>query len=198
MAFMGYNRKILRTWEGQMCFPCELTLHDTPEGVRMHRRPITTIENLHQKTRSWTDESVDNREVTLGEGDALDIRLLVEPHTATSFGLIARGEEVAYSVSEQQVRCLGAVAPLALVDGRVQLQVLVDRASMEVFGNEGQISMSSLFFPDPEDRQLRFFSRGGIAKIVRLDVHWVGSIWQSFHARRHRAGLTSSRRQLRH
>jgi hypothetical protein len=186
MAFMGYNRQILRTWEGQMCFPCELTLHDRSGAVRMHRRPIVAIENLHQKTRRWADRSVESAELPLGEGDALDVRLVVEPQTATSFGFVVRGEEITYSVSEQQIRCLGAVAPLALVDGRIQLQVLVDRASIELFGNDGQISMSSLFFPDPADRQVQFFARGDAARIVELEVHWLESIWQAFHARQHR------------
>ena len=186
LAFMGYNRKVLRTWEGQMCFPCELTLRDGPDGVRMHRRPIAAIESLHWKTCRWANQSIDDAELPLGEGDALDIRLIVEPLTANALGFVVRGEEIAYAVTGQKVECLGAAAPLVPVGGRIQLQILVDRASIEVFGNEGRISMSSLFFPDPAKRQLRFFARGGAVKIVELQVHWLESIWQEFHARQQR------------
>ena len=191
-AVMGYNRSVLRTWEGQMAFPCELTLHDSADGIRMRRQPIAAIESLHKKTRRWVSETVDSAELALGEGSALDIRLIVEPKTADSFGIIARGQEITYSVPDKAVRCLGASAPLAPIDGRIQLQILVDRASIEVFGNDGRISISSLFFPDREDQKLQFFSRGGAANIVELEVHWVESIWQRFHAQQHRPVLFES------
>ena len=38
-------------------------------------------------------------------------------------------------------RCKDSSAPLKIVDGRIQLEMLVDRLSIEIFGNHGRVYM---------------------------------------------------------
>jgi sucrose-6-phosphate hydrolase SacC (GH32 family) len=50
------------------------------------------------------------------------------------------------------------------------LRILVDRTSLEVFAQDGKVSMSSCFVPKPREQNLECFARGGTARIIALDV----------------------------
>ena len=39
-------------------FPCELTLHTTPAGLRVFRKPIKEIALLHRSEDSWTNRTL--------------------------------------------------------------------------------------------------------------------------------------------
>jgi fructan beta-fructosidase len=46
-------------------------------------------------------------------------------------------------------------APMNLADGKtIDLRILVDRSSVEVFGADGRVVLSALFFPSPENTRL--------------------------------------------
>ena len=63
------------------------------------------------------------------------------------------------------------------MSGRIRLQILVDRSSIEVFGNHGKISMSTTFFPDLRDTDLGIFTRDGDIRIISLEANRLESIW---------------------
>jgi len=52
----------------------------------------------------------------------------------------------------------------------VRLRLLVDRASIELFGNGGALSMTSCFLPPKSDHSLALFAEGGTARLVSLSV----------------------------
>jgi sucrose-6-phosphate hydrolase SacC (GH32 family) len=54
---------------------------------------------------------------------------------------------------------------------------MVDRTSLEVFGNDGRVSFTSFFVADPEFKELSLTAVGGTAKMVTLDVHELKSAW---------------------
>ena len=58
-----------------------------------------------------------------------------------------------------------------------------DVTSAEVFGNDGKISMSTVFFPNANDTELEIFAQGGTIRIVSLEVNRLESIWLEADAR---------------
>jgi len=68
-------------------------------------------------------------------------------------------------------------APLVLEDGLLDLHVLVDRSSVEVFAAGGRVVMTGLVFPNPQSRGLSLFSEGGPALVRSLEVYSLGHIW---------------------
>jgi sucrose-6-phosphate hydrolase SacC (GH32 family) len=60
----------------------------------------------------------------------------------------------------------------------VRLQVLVDRGSVEVFGNEGRVALSVGVLLPAAERQVAVFARGGEAKVAALEVHELRSAWR--------------------
>ncbi|MHC4249645.1 MAG: glycoside hydrolase family 32 protein [Planctomycetota bacterium] len=161
----------------QMSFPCELTLRSGPGGVRLYRYPVPAIEKLHT-------ERVELNEVTLGpgegplcdvSGDLFDIRMEVESGGATEFGVRLHDQAITYA--RGRLSCLGASANVAPVKGRLRLRILVDRASIEVFANDGEASLSSCFLPKQKDTGLTFYAKDGEVRVRSLVVAKLKSAW---------------------
>ena len=98
--------------------------------------------------------------------------------TATEVAFNLRGTPVTFNAARNVLLLLGKEAPLTPVDGKVKLQILVDRTSIEVFGNEGRVTMASLFLPLPRDKNVSLMVRSGSAKIISLEVCELTSAWE--------------------
>ena len=168
----------------QMSFPRELTLRSTAEGPRLFRYPIREIEKLYATTHAWEDRLLAPDENAL-EGiqhDLLFIELDLEIGQAKQVNLTLRGEEMVYDAAKQTLRAFGRTAPLVSVEGRLRLDVLLDRTSSEVFGNAGEMDLSGVIYPDPADKSVALAVRGGAARIRRLMVRELKSIWPDLAA----------------
>lgn len=179
MAFVGYVREPRLTWIGQMCFPCELTLRTCPEGIRLYRYPLNTIKNLYEEQFVWDDLRVSPGANILDgiTGDVFDIRAEVEIGEADAFGFEIRGERIRYLVADRKLSWHDT-SSLEPIDNRVRLRILVDRSSIEIFGNDGRISVTNLFFPDASNGNVELFAEGGDIRVVSLEVNRLESIWQ--------------------
>jgi fructan beta-fructosidase len=162
-----------------MAFPCELTLRTTPEGIRLCSTPVREIEILHERTRTWHDRALTGDSDLLAgiDGDLLDVRAEVAVGNATAFGLTVRGVPVTYDVARQELTCLGMSAPLVPIDGVIRLRMLVDRASLEIFGNDGLLVMPlAVAFEETGQPPLGLFARGA-AGLLSLTVATLRSSW---------------------
>ena len=179
IAWMSGGKYPDMPFNQQMAFPCELTLRTTIEGTRLFRQPVREIEGIHRQAHSWQDQRL-TKEGNLLEGirgDLLDIRTEIELGNAAQVGFTIRGEKIQYNVAEAKLSCLEQSASLSPIDNRITLQILVDRTSIEVFGNDGCVSMCSCFLPDLENTNIAMYASGGEAKIISLDVYELRSAW---------------------
>jgi len=164
----------------QMSFPCELTLHRTPEGFRLRRRPVREIALLHDTAVVQADVPLQEDEMALAESaDSLwHITAVLEPRGAQELGLRVAGETISYDAETQQLTCLGRSAPCELIDGRLALEVLVDRTSIEVFANDGRVSLSSCCLPAGLASRVAAYASGGAARLVSLEARTLRSTWR--------------------
>jgi len=163
----------------QMSFPCQLTLQTTPEGIRLYRRPIKEIKNIHQKEYSWNNQILKPDENLLShiQGELFHIQAEVEVESAAEFGFILRNESIRYTPAISELFCLGKSASLRPLQGNIKLEILLDTTSLEIFGNDGRISMSFCFLSDSRNRNLKIYSSAGSIRIISLKVYELGSIW---------------------
>ena len=163
----------------QMTVPCRLTLRSADGGVRLFAYPVKELERLRGKKHAPKDRLVKPGDNPLGKikGERFDILAELQPDGATGIGLSVRGVKVEYDVKKQEVRCGRHTAPLALVGGKVRLRLLLDRGSLELFGNDGRVALSVGALVAPENRSLEFFSRGGNTRIGSLEVFELRSAW---------------------
>ncbi len=68
-------------------------------------------------------------------------------------------------------------APLALVDGRLTLRVLVDNSIVEVFAEDGERVLTDLVYPAMGSNGLKLFAEGGTAALEGITVYQMRSIW---------------------
>jgi fructan beta-fructosidase len=165
----------------QMTVPVELTLRTTDDGVRLFAVPVREIDALHDSNHSWKELLLRPGVNPIGEvkGELFDIRIAFRPGGAEQVILTAREVPVGYDVKKAEVRCQGKVAPLKPgKDGVVRLQVLVDRGSVEVFGNDGQVALSAGVLVPVDSRSLALSSKGGEAKVEALTIHALKSAWK--------------------
>ncbi len=70
---------------------------------------------------------------------------------------------------------LGTWAPLSLCEGKTcHVDVFVDKCSVEIFVDGGRIAMTNLVFPTKPYDQLRFYAKGGEAKVENMNVYKLG------------------------
>lgn len=187
----------------QMSIPVEITLRTTPDGIRMFRNPVKEIEQLYSKSTKLDDVSVKDANAKLAEltPELIDLTLTFEPRG--NMALTVRGLTIHYDASKQEFQFTNKarvegekvgvlslpkqrqrpyrdnglrVIPAPTVDGKVTIRVLVDRASLELFVNEGQAAASFVVVPEAGNRSISVDGNDEL-KIVSLVVNELKSTW---------------------
>jgi fructan beta-fructosidase len=168
-----------RTWSQQMSFPCELTLKTINGDIRLCRNPSDAVKQLREESHFWKNALVSPADNPLAEirGDVFEIIAEIDPAKSAGFLFDIRGEKLIYSSKEQQLTFMGNQARVSSADQKIKLKMIIDRGSVEVFVNEGELSFSNLFYPDPANMNFKLFSTGGICKLVNMEVYRLSSIW---------------------
>jgi len=166
----------------QMTVPCELTLRSTPEGVRMLARPVAELALLRGKTHRF-----DSLALTSGDhplpglaGSLFEVRAEAEVGESGVFGLNIAGTRIDYDAVKKSLACGDVTAPLAPEGQVVRLRILVDRGSIEVFGNDGQVAISHARAPgtDRPSLTLTLPASEHPVKIRSLQVDELKSAWK--------------------
>lgn len=157
----------------EISFPCELSLHSTSDGLRLYRRPIAGIRNLHRKEKSWAKR-------TLTPGESLELAASGDLFHVTAEVRIPDGAKLVFDLRGEQVvltsRDLESGAARASVRGTVHtVEILLDRGSIETFVNGGEIS--STRFAIPLGQGIKLSVEGGKIEIKKLSVWPLNSIW---------------------
>jgi beta-fructofuranosidase len=185
-------------WAGVMSLPRVLTLRsDNTLGVAV----VPELQALRDEHYRRTDiHLAPNEDRQLGDihGDALEIVAVFERGDAAQVGLAVRcspdGDEatyISYDAVEEQVvidtRRSSAdttlhqdvyTARCALDENElVTLHIFLDRSAVEVFANERCAAAVRVYPTRLDSDHLRIFARGGSARLVRLDVWRMRSIW---------------------
>ena len=172
-----------RKWFGQMTIPRELFLRDG----KFCQRPVRELESLRSGRVEYRDVTVSSRRVLPGvEGRPVELNLHIRPadgRTYHKFSLHIAEDEQAYTVVSyrphesvlkldrtfsgsrrafiHQRRCL-----VKDRQGELDLRIIVDRFSVEVFVNDGEQTMTATIFTDPGAAGISFEADGE----VRMDV----------------------------
>ncbi len=187
-------------WKGQMSIPRDLALKTTPEGIRLFQQPASLIgDNMkkHSGGKVITRQNlVIDQHIDLGTSQNsywIDAEFSVSDAEKIGFklaqlkdekGNVVKEVEVGYDAVKKQlyVDCTRSekgikndkniiqTAAVNPVNGKIKLQVLFDKSSLEVFGNAGEKVISTMIFPDEKATGLAAFSNGGKAVLNKLKV----------------------------
>ncbi|MBE2295437.1 MAG: glycoside hydrolase family 32 protein [Phycisphaerales bacterium] len=170
----------------QMSFPCELALRSTPAGIRLQRMPVAEIENLRAGADHTSNSALRAGEelVVSRSGDLFDIVAEIEAPRDAAFGIRLYDLEIACT-GAGAVRCLGREASFVpSSDSVVRVRILLDRTSIELFVNDGEISMSFCFLPMDRETTVRCYVEQGNVWVRNWVVHHLSSVWGDPHTKK--------------
>ncbi|MFT5131061.1 MAG: sucrose-6-phosphate hydrolase SacC (GH32 family), partial [Rhodothermales bacterium] len=183
----------------QMSIPAEITI----PGDRLYRNPVAEIAKLYAKTTTISDQTADSANAKLASLKPELIDLTLRFAAKGDLTLHLRGLPIHYKAAEQEFHFTNAArvagekaaalkhrdpkkrnyrdtglrkTPAPTVDGAVTLRALVDRASLELFANDGQAAASFVVVPKASNRELRIEAAPN-TKIHNLIVNELNSAW---------------------
>jgi sucrose-6-phosphate hydrolase SacC (GH32 family) len=164
-----------------MGVPVELTLHTTDEGLRLLANPVKELASLRAKSHTIKPQTLNPGDNPLADvkGELLDLTSELALGDAAELGFKLRGVTVSYDAMKQELSCKDNKAGLKPVEGKIRLRLLVDRTSIDIFGDDGRLYMPMGVIVPSDNFSLEVYSKGGRAKINSLEVHELKSAWNS-------------------
>lgn len=186
-------------WRSAMSVPRELSLRRIDGRLRLCQRPVRELTKLRQQKLELHDHSLNADSLPLDvQGQQLELILELEPAGARRCGVrvLKRGDqqtEVGYNADTGSIyidRTKSGVVdfhpafagvhagPLKPDEqGRIRLHLLVDRSSVELFGNHGETVITDLVFPAGTSDQVELFAEGGACRMASCQIFRLRSIW---------------------
>lgn len=186
------NRRIQMAWmrggeypgmpfNQQITFPCELTLRSFPEGVRMCAYPIEEIQRLAKEQFAINHLTVKpGRNALAGvTAELLDIEVELDTagSTCEQIELNLLGNTVRYDLNTHQLDGCGFKAELLPSFDKIHLRILVDRMSVEIFGNHGEVAITHVARSQVTNPSLSLDAIGGTALLPMVTGRHLDSIW---------------------
>lgn len=172
---------------GFMSFPYEITLHQTENGVELQQAPLSTIEQLFQKSQIWGQEKIypgiKNNVLKRVKGNELYIKGTISIINSDLFGFILRSDRGQRGI---EISCNLKQSVLSIMDSQItykpqnkqfEFEILIDRSSLEVYIDGGKYVFRRSFSPVPNYNSYDLFTNGGEIVIEHLEVHQLKSIW---------------------
>lgn len=188
-------------WKGGHTFPREVGLKTFPEGIRLVQNPVDEIKNLRDKHLHYGDilinknsiikiaDADDNSyemeaEFDLKDGGNIEIDFCKGIHEKTMLTYNPQKElmqldrtqsgETNFSKSFPNTY----TAPLKIRNNKIKFHILVDHSSIEVFGNDGEATITCQIFPDHASKEIDIVSGNSNLKLLNLDLWQLKSIWK--------------------
>ncbi len=147
--------------------------------MKLCRYPIDGIKQLRYDSHIWNDIIIraDDNPLADIHGDVFEIIVEMDFSKSSGFEFIIRGERILFNAQNNLLKIQGKEINLNTMSQKMKIRVIIDRNSLELFVNEGEISYSSLFYPNENDMGLKFSSLGGNLTNVNLELYKLSSIW---------------------
>ncbi|MDB5090390.1 MAG: levanase/fructan beta-fructosidase [Mucilaginibacter sp.] len=190
LGWLQNGRPETSPWKGQMSIPRELLLKTTADGLRLIQQPasIVTGKLLGKPGVFKSNMVINNKTMPLSasghfDGNAywIDAEFNGAAYKKAGFNVAEKngtGKKVivGYDAVKQElfIDCTGVekdnksaehlvqTASMKPVNGVVKIQVLMDKSSLEVIGNDGEKVISTMIYPDTDATGLSLFTDGKV------------------------------------
>ncbi|MBC9823946.1 glycoside hydrolase family 32 protein [Terrabacter sp. MAHUQ-38] len=189
-------------FRGAMSVPRVHRLVRVDGRLRVVQQPVPALESLRSASSRYRHLELDSGDKKLLEhpgAEHLEIYASFIPRTASRFGIRLRGgegeeTEVGYDAADGSLYVdrtrSGQVdfhpqfpgthrAPLILHGGRVIIRLLVDVASLEVFGGIGESVITDQIFPNASRRRVELFAEHGTVCVDELRLTSLNPVFPS-------------------
>jgi fructan beta-fructosidase len=180
----GQPRRIQVCWQGgrkgQISLPNELTLRDTPLGLRVCMLPVKEIKNLYTQHTTFDglelESGHDNPLADLKSG-LYDIEIEADLSLAEQLILTVCGQPLVVKVTQQGLS-LGNQMKIPGTK-KLSLRVVVDNTSQDVYFGQHGLFYSPRMVEPGSDKSIHMEIKGGKAVLSKCRVRELKSIWTS-------------------
>jgi fructan beta-fructosidase len=168
-----------RTWSQQLIFPVELTLKTIDGRIQLCRNPIDGIKGLRDKGIFLQNETIRPGENPLKNlsGDVYEMIFDIDIGQSKEIDFAIRGQKAIYETKSGKLTFMDSRINLIPSKNRIRLRILIDRNSVEIYGNEGENSITRLFYPESTDKSYELSSIEGSITMVNMEIYPLRSIW---------------------
>jgi hypothetical protein len=141
----------------------------------MFAAPIQEIELLHKRKLALGAARIEPGAPAsvATSGRLFDVRAQFDVGQAKTFGLEIGPARVTYDAASARLMDM----PLAPAGGKIRLQVLVDRPSIEICGNDGRVYRTQALPGAGEIDRIRVFADESPVQLDSLEVYELNSAW---------------------
>jgi len=178
----GQPRRIQTMWQGgrfgQISLPNELTLRNTPLGMRVCMLPVKEIENLYTRSEKADGLVLKPDDANpLGDlkGGLYDIGIEADLSEAERLVLQVRGGSIVVEADETGL----SIGQTMKIPGtrKLHLRVVVDNSSQDLYFGPHGLYYSPRTTTPHADKSINLKVEGGTATFSKLQVHQLKSIW---------------------
>ncbi|NSB13432.1 GH32 C-terminal domain-containing protein [Clostridium beijerinckii] len=196
---------ITKTFNGSFDLQTELKLVNTDEGIRLIQQPIDEYKTLRKSPTTFDNVTISPDQPNVMSnlsGSQYEIVAEFTPDASTTevgfklrVGKSADQETIVkYNTQTEEVtldRSKSGKSPSAdkflqaysqkmgkTSDGKIQLHIFVDAASVEVYGNNGEVTGSAQIFPNRSSDGIEVYSVGG-SSTATIQYYPLSSIWNN-------------------
>lgn len=179
----------IRTWVQQGPFsscatlPNELRLVSTADGPRLSVCPVQEVEQLTQARFSFQNCGLEEIERIPGQylGEAMDMTFRFGVKPGRLIAVSVRGVLIVYDPQSDRLLLPCGAYRLGLEKDVLDLRVVTDRCSVEIYANDGRFNLALATVLDPSDISVRPVDLdAGIA--VDFEIRKLGNMWQNEHS----------------
>ncbi len=181
-------------WRGQMTLPRKLSLRMTTDGIRLFQQPVDNLAALRgmriplsEQMRGTGHQFQFSSTVSMGTAGEVGWKVLAKGDILTSIGYDKQRRVLfvdrthSGNVGFSKDFPVRTAAPLKLNGNSLQLSVVLDRDSVEVFADDGRVTITNLVFAPADADSLEFYASGGKAALVSGSLWKLRSRWASGH-----------------
>lgn len=185
-------------WRGAMTLPRVLSLTSRDEDVVLTQMPVREVEQLRKTSVSRDNITVMaetpftlqtngdlleiEADIDLRSGNEVQIRLKSSGESETRIGYDAEREWLFMDRSNSGLTDFHSSfacehgARLAPINGKIKLQIWLDRNAVEIYANEGLVVLTDQIFPEAPIERLEVSANSGQVVLNSFHIHALKSV----------------------
>ncbi|GAB5553235.1 MAG: glycoside hydrolase family 32 protein [Saprospiraceae bacterium] len=202
MSNWNYARVVpTEIWRSAMTIPRTLSLRQTSQGYRLLSQAVQELTQLRISTNTVESQTLDDT-LDLSELATplmeIEVELDFPENGECEFGIELFNDQgetyrIGFDQAQNQYysdrRKAGKIdfsdqfgaklhlAPAQISSSTRKLHLFIDKASIELFADDGTLTMTDIFFPTLPFNGLRFYAQGGEVSLTEVKIYSLKSIW---------------------
>jgi sucrose-6-phosphate hydrolase SacC (GH32 family) len=159
----------------QMSFPASMELRTTASGIRLFRWPVDEIKNLYKRTYLFEEieSGILNEKLNGEKFEEIDLYVSFDRNKTSAFEMNIRGQILSY---EKGLFNYKDVSLPTLNENKVNVRILLDRTTIEIFADDGFSVLSNYAVSDSENTQISVLSDKKLL-FEKFEINKLDSIW---------------------